>query len=61
VQRQRTVEKQSGKKFIVYEQGKSGDTIIIEDPQLNMSEISAVQKQIDSVLKMEQVALTQEE
>lgn len=61
IQREKTVEKQSGKKLNIYEHGKSGDTFIIEDPQLNMSEISAVQKQIDSVLKMEQVALTQEE
>jgi len=61
VQRQKTEEKQSGKTFMVYEHGKSGDTFIIEDPQLNMSEISAVQRQIDGVLKMEQVAITQEE
>ena len=61
VQRQKTEEKQSGRKFIVYEHGKSGDTYLIEDPQLNISEISAVQKQIDSILKMEQVVITQEE
>ena len=61
IQRQKTEEKQSGKKFNIYEHGKNGDTFIIEDPQLNMSEISSVQRQIDGILKMEQVAITQEE
>jgi hypothetical protein len=61
VQRERTTETQSGKKLIVYEHGKSGDSFIVEDPQLNLSEISEMQKQVDGVLKMEQVAITQEE
>ncbi len=60
VQREQTDDMQSTKKLIVYEHTKTGETFIIEDPQLNFSEIAIVQKQVSSILEMEQVAINQE-
>ena len=60
VQREQADDKQSEKKLIVYEHSKTGDTFIIEDPQLSLSEIGTVQEQVSSILEMEQVEIGRE-
>jgi len=60
VQRERTEDKQAGNKLIVYEHPKTGDSIIVVDPDLSLSEIDTVQKQVSSILEMEQVEMGQE-
>lgn len=57
VQRELRNDKESGRKLMVYEHPRTGETIIIEDPQLNLSEISDVQKQVCGVLEMERVSV----
>ena len=58
--RKHTDEDRPGRNLMVYEHAKTGETFLVEDPQLNLSEIVGVQKQVQGILEMEQVALGQE-
>jgi hypothetical protein len=60
VQREGTNDRQSDRKLIVYEHPQTGDTFIVEDPQLSLSEIAAVKEQVGSFLEMEQVEIGRE-
>ena len=60
VPRERADDRQSERKLIVYEHSQTGDTFIIEDPQLSLSEIATVQEQVSSILEMEQVEIGRE-
>lgn len=49
-------ESPSGKTLIVYEHSKTGETFIIEDPHMNLSQIGQVQDQVKEILDSEQEA-----
>ncbi len=46
----------SGKTLIVYEHNKTGETFIIQDPHLTLSQIGEVQAQVKEILDAEQKA-----
>jgi hypothetical protein len=46
----------SGKTIIIYEHAKTGETILIKDPHLTMSQIGKVQVQVKEILDSEQKA-----
>ena len=50
----------SGKTLIVYEHGKTGETFIIQDPHLTLSQIGEVQAQVKEILDAEQKAQEEE-
>ena len=43
----------TGKKLLIYEHNKSGETILIVDPQLKLTKIEPVQQQVKSLLDAE--------
>lgn len=55
-QRHTVEEEASGKTLIIYEHTRTGETLIIMDPHLTLSQVAQVQEQVKEILDSEQKA-----
>lgn len=53
VQRERITASEEGADRLVYEHRSTGETLIVEDPHLSLSEIGAVQEEVKEILDRE--------